>query len=359
MENEIIKIAKDLLSFKTVTNILEELDELFTYIKNYVPHLNIKEYTYKNKKCLVIANTTDTNLDVTFCTHVDVVPCQTYEITEDEKNLYGRGTIDMKASVAVCLCLMKHLKTNLKVALMITADEEIDGYSASQLLNIYHSKLAIIPDGGSNFDFIKEEKGLFQLKLSLQGISAHASQPFNGQNAIVNLYNIYEELVKKYPLPQDNSQYCTTVNLSMINGGKGYNLVPDYAEMILDIRHTSQDNKKDILQFIKSINPQVEVEVLLKGDVFETDLDNNDIQNYLTICREVLKKEVKIISCESTSDAVYFCAKHIPTIIMNPVGGDPHGPNEYVNKHSLYQLYQIYDLFIKNKENHGFINKNQ
>ena len=39
---------------------------------------------------------------------------------------------------------------------------------------------------------------------------------------------------------------------------------------------------------------------------------------------------------------IYFSEKNIPTIIMNPSGGNAHSQNEYVNIDSLKKLYEIY-----------------
>ena len=48
---------------------------------------------------------------------------------------------------------------------------------------------------------IVEEKGALQLKVLAEGVSAHASQPFNGDNAIVKVMDVYNDLISKYPLP--------------------------------------------------------------------------------------------------------------------------------------------------------------
>lgn len=345
---EIKDIALNLLSFKTTADNKEEFTKLFNYIKEICnKELNIKEYEFNGKKSLVVANTSSVNLDIIFCTHVDIVPIENYKIIEDEENIYGRGTIDMKGSVASCLYLMNHLHTNKKIGLFITSDEEIDGNCCVELLKIYNSKFAIVPDGGNNFDLIVEEKGALQLKVIAKGISAHASQPFNGCNAIAKIINLYNKLLEKYPLPKDSSEYKTTINLSKIIGGTQINCVPDYAEAYFDIRHISTDSTESIIKYVAEFE-DIDYEILLDGKVFKTDLDNNLIKNYISACESVLNKKIKYSGCESTSDAIYFYEKGIPTIIMNPIGYYPHNPKEYVNKNSLITLYKIYDKFINN-----------
>ena len=341
-------IALKLLSFRTIADNKEEFTKLFNYIKEICnKELNIKEYEFNGKKSLVVANTSSVSLDIIFCTHVDIVPIENYKIIEDEENIYGRGTIDMKGSVASCLYLMNHLHTNKKIALFITSDEEIDGNCCVELLKIYNSKFAIVPDGGNNFDLIVEEKGALQLKVVAKGISAHASQPFNGSNAIAKIINLYNKLLKKYPLPKDSSEYKTTINLSKIIGGTQINCVSDYAEAYFDIRHISTDSTESIIKYMSKFK-DIDYEILLDGKVFKTDLDNVLIKKYISACETVLNKKIKYSGCESTSDAIYFYEKGIPTIIMNPIGYYPHNPKEYVNKNSLIILYKIYAKFIDN-----------
>ena len=345
MKEEIIKTLKDLLSFKTYEENKDEFEKLFNYIKKNYSNLLITEYKFKDKKALVLSNTNSHDLDVIMCTHIDIVHADTYDFTEDKDNIYGRGTIDMKASVAVCLTLLKNIKTDLNIALFITSDEEIDGNCANELSKIYNSKIAIVPDGGSNFDLISEEKGLIQLKLSTKTKPAHSAKLFEGVNAILKLMDVYNKIITKYPIPKSKDEFITSVNLSKLNGGKSNNQVPDYAEAILDIRYLEKD-KDDIINFIKNIDNKVIVEVLTIGSAFTTDLNNKYVKNYIKKASDVLNKEIVIKGCETTSDAIFFSDKGIPTIIMNPIGDFPHCKNEFVNKDSLYTLYKIYEKFI-------------
>ncbi len=347
MKNEIINILKKLMSYKTIKDNKEEFDKIFSYIESLIPNsLYLSNYKFKGNKAVVISNTQDKDLDIAFCTHIDVVPSNNYDMKIDGDYIFGRGTIDMKGSVAVLLNLFIHEKTDKKIALFITSDEEVDGYSAMKLLEIYKPKLGIVPDGGSNFDLIVEEKGLLQLKLSVETQSAHAAEPYNGVNAIVKLMNIYEILVKEYPPPKDDCDYVTSINLSKMNGGDANNKVPNYAEMILDIRHTSNDNKEEIISFIKNIDSEVKVEMIGSGSLFKTEI-TDEIKKYIGICEKLLKRKIKIKACASTSDAIYFSNLNIPTILMNPDGGNAHCPNEFVTISGLVTLYEIYLQFIK------------
>ncbi len=347
MKQEIIDTLKDLLKFKTYEKNDDEFTKIFDYIKHKYDNLEIKEYTFGSKKTMVLSNTRDINLDLIFCTHVDVVYAETYDFQEDDENIYGRGTIDMKASLAVCLTVLNNVKTSKKIALFITSDEELTGNCANELSKIYNSKLTVVPDGGTNFELITEEKGLLQLELSIKTKTAHAAQLFNGVNAITELVDVYQKLIKKYPLPKSSKEYFTSINLSKLVGGESNNQVPGFAKMILDIRNISKDKHDDIINFIHNINKDVDVKVLLDQPAFISDLENQYVQKYIASATKVLGKPVEKIGCESTSDAIFFSEKGFPTVIMNPIGYYAHSPKEYVNKDSLLTLYEIYKNYIE------------
>ena len=347
MKEEIINTLKELLKFKTQKEKKQEFDKLFNYIKEKYKDLYISEYEFNKNKSLVLSNTNDKNLDIIFCTHIDVVYAENYNYKEDNINIYGRGTIDMKGSVAVCLNILKNIKTSNKIALFITSDEEIDGSCAYELSKIYNSKICIVPDGGSNFDLIIEEKGLIQLKLTSKTQSAHSSQLFNGENAITKLMDVYSKIIKKYPNPKSSKEYKTSINLSKLNGGLENNQVPNFATMVLDIRNVIKDSQEDIINFIKNIDKDVSVEIIMIGNNFKSDINNSLIKKYIACSEKVLKRKIKQIGCESTSDAIFFQSKGIPTVIMNPKGYYAHSNKEYVNKNSLLKLYKIYKKFIE------------
>lgn len=92
MKENIINKLKELLKYITIEQNTEEFTKLFEYIKKTTnKKLNIKEYTFNNKKALVISNNNILEQDIIFCTHIDIVPATNYSYHEDQNNIYGRG----------------------------------------------------------------------------------------------------------------------------------------------------------------------------------------------------------------------------------------------------------------------------
>ena len=145
IKHEIKKDLLNLLKYKTIKENFNEINELIGYVKKELKDYNIKEMKIGEYNNLVISNTEDKNLDIIFCGHIDVVPCDNYEYYEKDGKVFGRGTFDMKGQVASMMSLLKFNNTNKKIALILTSDEEIGGYCCKKIMEDYNSSLAVIP----------------------------------------------------------------------------------------------------------------------------------------------------------------------------------------------------------------------
>ena len=342
---EIVDNTKKLIEFKTIKENYTEFDAAFDYIKKELKEYYIKEIYIDNYKNIIISNTVDKNLDIIFCGHIDVVPADNYIAKEENGKLMGRGSFDMKGQLSVIISLLKNNKSNKKTAFIITSDEEIGGNCCQQIMANYNSTLAIIPDGGKNFELVIEEKGLLQLEISVKGKTYHASEPYKGENAILKLIDLYNKITNIYSGASEEN-YVTSVNLSKIDGGEAVNMVPGHAKMTLDIRFTKEETVNSIINNIKSLSNDIEIKVLDSGPTFHTDINLDIIKEFIEKSEEVLNDKIKIKKCTATSDAIYFSEKNIPTILINPKGNYWHAPNEYVEIDSLYTLYEIFKKMI-------------
>ena len=358
MNKNLLKLITDLVEFKTVYSNYKEFDNCIAYIKNYYKNsdLYIKEYEFNNSKSLVISNSKSKKLDVIFSGHIDVVPANNtlFELKKDGDLLFGRGVSDMKGQVAIMMQLIHELsanKTNKKIALFLTSDEERGGFDGTnKLLNelSYSCDVAIVPDGGFNFSLVDESKGVLQLNVTVRGIESHASELWLGDNAILNSFEVVKEIENKYPNPKNIFDWKTSCNVAKIEGGDSFNKVPSCSSLYFDIRHIYLDKKEDIINYIKSLDNVLDVEVVAQGNAFNLDLSNMYVKKYIDICQIILNKDIDIIKYQAASDGRFFSEKNIPCLIMNPVGGNIHSNDEHVSLKSLEKLKKIYKIYLEN-----------
>lgn len=350
--NDIVDILNELIKYKTVYPNYEEVDNCFNYIKSLFNSLYIKEFSNNDDKSLFISNTKDKKLDILFVGHIDVVAASDKDFIPKiiDNKLYGRGSFDMKGHDAVMISLLKNNKFEKKVGLLLTSDEERGGFNGTKVFlekYKYRAKIAIVPDAGNRFNVIEEEKGVLQLKVIIPGKSSHASTPYNGDNAIIKAYELYNYLINIYKQPSSDKEFKTSINLAKIEGGDSLNKVPNSCICYYDIRHIHNDSKEDIINNIKRFNNKIKVEVIARGEEFITLKDNEYYEKFINNLSKILNKKVVFSKCNSASDGRFFFKYNIPCILMNASGGNIHSNNEFIKIDSLYKMYEIFLRYIE------------
>lgn len=366
MQMEITELTKKLIGFKTVNGRIEEFDNCIDFIKGYFkPQIEsgkifLDEYEKNNLRSIVFSNRKTIKPEIILNGHIDVVNAEDKDFSPRIKGgkLYGRGAADMKSEVATMMIAFKEIvENNLKksVSLMLTSDEEQSGKSGVEyLINEigYRSNVAVVPDGGHNFELVVKEKGGFWIKVAANGKSAHGSRTWLGENAILKLMKFYYELEEMFP-PLKKSKLLyqdgVSINLGKMQGGKSINSVPDSAEMFLDIRYSEKIHKSEIIRTLRRLSRKrkLSFEVTDVVEMLETDPENPYLEKFKDIAKKTIYKPISIAKASGASDARFFSEHRIPVIIMAPNCGNKHGKDEWVEIKSLEKFYNILTQFIK------------
>ena len=174
--------------------------------------------------------------------HMDTVfPLGTIHKTpfrEVEGRIFGPGTLDMKAGIVIALAAMEEAqKSGLDrhVTLLCTSDEEIGSHTSrahiEQLAG--ESTLVLVLEGGLIDGALKTwRKGVGEFWVKTKGRAAHSgSDHEKGRNAI-------EEMAHQIIAIQKLTDYSkqTTLNVGVIQGGTVSNVVPEEANIQVDVR---------------------------------------------------------------------------------------------------------------------------
>jgi succinyl-diaminopimelate desuccinylase len=278
---------------------------------------------------------------IVFNGHVDVVSGKKEQFipVEKEGRLYARGSADMKAGVAAMMVAMKELrskKLGVKIQLQIVSDEEIGGYNCSGYLvkNGYRGDFVICSEP-TQLGIALQAKGVLRLEIEISGKSAHGSRPWEGDNAIVKAYKVYEKILE-LPFTQENSDFypSPSINLAIISGGEVFNKVPDRCVMSLDIRYLPGQNPDQIVQQIENLSGG-KVTVGLHGIPVATERTNPFITGLKPVLERHIGGQAVIFGQHGAADTQYFAAHGIPAIEFGPSGANWHGDDEYVELKSI------------------------
>lgn len=309
--------------------------------------LNVREVENRNYRML-ICQIGKGEKTLIWNGHVDVVSGKPDQFQPYEKDgkLYGRGAADMKAGVAALMCAVEELKDqnlNCRIQLQLVSDEETGGHHCSSYLaeNGYTGDFVICPEP-TQLGIGLEAKGVLQLDLTVKGRSAHGSRPWEGDNAIVKAYDLFNQ-IQNLPFAKESSEWFQnpSINLSKIRGGEVYNKVPDSCLMSLDIRFLPSQNKHQILNQIQSVT-DCEMSIHLYGDPVKNSKEDPYVRDVISVIEKVTQtKKVKIFGQHGFADTRFFSKFDIPAIEFGPCGENWHGDEEFVVLDSVRTYQKI------------------
>ncbi|MEM2144776.1 MAG: M20/M25/M40 family metallo-hydrolase, partial [Candidatus Jordarchaeaceae archaeon] len=197
---EMVKLCCDLIGFKS-ENPPANVTDIAYFIRDYFKERGFKVSTYEPRKGKISVSAKlekGEGKKLLWNGHVDVVPAGKREnwhtdpyvgVVRDGK-IFGRGASDMKSGVAAAMVMASHLSEtdadfSGSIQLDFVPDEETGGNYGTKYLvekGISVGDACIVGEGTSSrtWGIIARvaEKGILDLKVSVQGKTAHASLPF-------------------------------------------------------------------------------------------------------------------------------------------------------------------------------------
>jgi glutamate carboxypeptidase len=174
--------------------------------------------------------------------HMDTVfPLGTinrFPYRESGEKIFGPGTLDMKAGIVIAFAAIEEAQKsglNRPVTLLCTSDEETGSHTSRQHIEklAKESALVLVLEGALLDGSLKTwRKGVGEFWVKARGRAAHAGGDHEkGRNAI-------EEMAHQVIAVQKLTDYSkqTTLNVGVIKGGTVSNVVPEEAEIHVDVR---------------------------------------------------------------------------------------------------------------------------
>ncbi|WP_231450268.1 YgeY family selenium metabolism-linked hydrolase [Thermosipho sp. 1223] len=296
----------------------------------------------------------------------------------DEKYVYGRGASDQKAGMCSMVYgakILKELNIFDDFTLYVTGtvmEEDCDGLCWRYIIE----KEKIKPDfvlitEPTSLKINRGHRGRIEFRIRTNGISAHASAPERGINAIYKMAKIINKIEKlNYRLESTSFLGKGTIVVSQIFfKSPSHNAVPDQCEIQIDRRITEGETKEVVFNEIKEVFKRAGVEdaqiIELEykkpsytGVVYPTEkyfpawvypeesaIVQSAIKNYVDLFNSSPKIDKWIFSTNGTVTAGVY---NIPTVGFGP--GDEkyaHAPNEKVEIEHLIKAAAFYATFPK------------
>lgn len=270
--------------------------------------------------------------------HIDTVPLNDnlptrFETIDGREYLWGRGTVDMKAGVAVQLKLAAELTSPaLDVTWMWYDNEEVSAeinglrVLAERRPDLFVGDFAILGEptrgdieGGCN--------GTLRVSVTTTGLRAHSARSWVGENAIHKAAPILDILAAYEPqsIEVDGLVYREGLNAVLISGGIAGNVIPDECTVQVNFRFAPNRSAETAADEVRALFAGFDVAVTDAADGARPGLDAPIAQEFLAaVGGNALPKY-------GWTDVARFSALGIPAVNFGP--GDPlkaHADDERV-----------------------------
>ncbi len=312
-----------------------------------------------------------------FNAHYDVVPAgggwrhgSAFSGTVADGWIYGRGTADMKGSIASLLLALRALRASgaaprMNVEVSFTADEETNSALGAGWL-VEHAPIApdyaIVMEGGEGNTICCGHNGVVWLNVTVHGRAAHGSLPELGINALEKMSALVlaleahkRVLARRTLASPDGRTMRPTLNIGgMFAPGPGgkINTVPALASFSIDRRvlpgETVAGAERELRAFLRAAarkipRCRITVEKVSENHPCFTPPTHPFFSAMAGCVAKVRGGRAKFGISTGFND-MHFFAYHrkIPTLGYGPGGEHEHGADERANIKELIRSAKIY-----------------
>jgi acetylornithine deacetylase len=301
--------------------------------------------------------------------HTDVVPVDDWSITEHgpfepvvrNDRLYGRGSTDMKGSIACMFAALRSLKDqNFKHPLYIScsSDEEIDHRGAIEITERSRLYRELIMGGvrgivgePTSLDVVYAHKGGCQIVVTSRGKAAHSSTR-DGLNANLAMIPFLHDVKALYELTESDSSLMDTefdpptvcMNIGINDHTKAVNITPPQSLCTVCFRPMPGTNVDSLVDRIRKIAETHKVEFWLKNQnpPFRRDPGSDYVQQSIALTNNRTARNVAYGSEAGNFDEI----KNL--IVLGP--GDiaqAHKSDEWIALEQLDEGQRVYSSMIR------------
>lgn len=309
-----------------------------------------------------------------FAGHTDVVPTgpeehwryPPFQPTEDDGQLYGRGTADMKGSLAAMVVAVEQFVTEHpehygRIAFLITSDEEgiatngtvkVVDWLQQQLITPEYCLVGEPSSSNQCGDVIKNgRRGSLGCQLTIKGIQGHVAYPHLGRNPIHLAMPALDELAQEV-WDQGNDFFpATSFQISNITAGTGAtNVIPGELNVTFNLRFSTEVSDQQLRDRTEAILDKHGLEYAidwhLSGQPFLT-AEGELVAAAMASIKQVTGLDTELSTAGGTSDGRFIAPMGTQVIELGPTNATIHKVDENTNIADLDILTNIYQVLLQ------------
>ena len=307
-----------------------------------------------------------------FC-HTDVVPADRwtgpggipFEPVVQNERMYGRGTCDMKGSLAAMLQAAASVSVSDQTSplwIVCSADEEVGFEGAKHLVQhsdayqeITRADPVSIIGEPTELSVVHAHKGITGLRIRSIGKAAHSSTGLglNANAAMVPMMDTLLEIDRQCrtnpSLRDDRFDPPTlTWNFGVSDGMKSVNIVPDECIAWACFRTMPGVDGSDLIETVqqRADDLGLTVQHLFGGDPLETPVDTPCVQTFCELAEPLIGPNRPSMKCYATDGCVFGQLRQ--RIVCGPGSIDQaHTTDEFITLEQLEKGATLYESAIR------------
>jgi succinyl-diaminopimelate desuccinylase len=312
-----------------------------------------------------------------FNAHYDVVPVSgtwrhgsPFSGAVEKGLIYGRGTADMKGSIASLITAIDAIQKTrtrplMNIEVSFTADEETDSFLGARWVvdeAPIRPDFAVVMEGGEGDEVCCGHNGTLWLEVTVHGRAAHGSRPEEGVNALEKMAALVLELeaykgrlARRTFVTPEGKTMRPTMNVGGVfscGAGAKINTVPAQATFSIDRRVIANEDhaaaERDLRAYLSSAArriPGCRITVSKVSENFScfTKPSHPFFKAMAASVRRVRGRPT-VFNVSTGFNDIHFFAQHlkIPTLGYGPGGEDIHAVDERARIKDLVASAKIY-----------------
>lgn len=344
-----VDFLKELIRFPSLSG---EEAEIADFVEVHARRTGVDVLRHEDNVAFAIGDGDDTLL---LNSHLDVVPPSEdhphdpFEPVETDGVLYGRGSVDAKASGAAMTTALLALAEegwsprDGRLVVGLTTYEESGGkQNGLQELRPQLPPLsAAVVGEPTTLRPCVAQKGLLILKIHAHGTAAHAGRPHLGENAVPVAMTAIRQLEEMSLEREDPHLGAPTKTVTTIDGGDAHNVVPEHCVFTVDLRTTPAYTHDEIVEKVRAA---VDAEVEVYSDRLVPCSTPEDAR--IVRAARTARPDADPFGSPTSSDWVFL--HDVPAVKMGPgQSARSHTPEERIDVAEVHRAVEAYRTLIQ------------
>jgi succinyl-diaminopimelate desuccinylase len=340
LEADVVELTRQICDIESVSGNEKELADAIEAALSKYAHLEV----IRDGDAVIARTNLGRGSRVVIAGHIDTVPVADnlpvkFLPMEREQVLWGRGTVDMKAGVAVQLKLAATVPApNTDVTWVFYDHEEVEasknglGRIARNRPELIEASFAVLceptgaqVEGGCN--------GTMRVEIKTTGVKAHSARPWMGENAIHKTAEILTILANHQTdeVEVDGLVYRESLNAVLISGGIATNVIPDAATITVNYRFAPSKSVAQAEAHLREVFAGFALTVTDSAAGARPGLDRPEAVAFVAATKTIARPKY------GWTDVARFSELGVPAVNYGP--GDPskaHADDENVPVGQIY-----------------------